>query len=70
MVKIIDRAVANEVLSVLRPIGVEAAIHAIEQQSDEGHAKRRQVELARNRDEGAVSRVVRNEGVVGRGQCR
>lgn len=42
----IDRAVATEVLSVLRPVGVEAAIRAIEQQSDEGHAKRRQVELA------------------------
>ena len=42
----IDRAVAAELLRVLRPIGVEAAVRAIEQQSDEGHAKRRQVELA------------------------
>jgi excisionase family DNA binding protein len=42
----IDRAVATEVLKVLRPIGVEAAIRAIEQHRDEGHAKRRQVELA------------------------
>jgi excisionase family DNA binding protein len=42
----IDQAVSAEVLRILRPIGVEAALHAIDQCADQGHAKRRQVELA------------------------
>ena len=42
----IDRAVSDEVLAVMRPIGVQAALRAIEQRADEGQAKRRQVELA------------------------
>jgi len=42
----IDRDVATEVLCILRPIGVEAAIRAIEQHVDDGYAKRSQVELA------------------------
>jgi excisionase family DNA binding protein len=42
----VDRAVAEEVLSILRPIGVEAALRAIEQRQDDGQAKRRQLELA------------------------
>jgi excisionase family DNA binding protein len=42
----VDRAVADEVLTVLQPIGVQAALRAIEQRADDGHAKRRQLELA------------------------
>ena len=42
----VDEAVSREVLSVLRPIGVQAALHAIEQRADDEHAKRRQLELA------------------------
>ena len=42
----VDEAVSREVLSVLRPIGVQAALHAIEQRADDDHAKRRQLELA------------------------
>ena len=42
----VDQAVAAEVLKVLRPVGVEAALRTIEQGANEGHAKRHQVELA------------------------
>jgi excisionase family DNA binding protein len=42
----VDHAVADEVLAVLRPIGVQAALRAIEQRADDGLAKRRQLELA------------------------
>ncbi len=42
----VDEAVSREVLTVLRPIGVQAALHAIEQRADDEHAKRRQLELA------------------------
>jgi excisionase family DNA binding protein len=42
----VDEAVSREVLSVLRPIGVQAALHVIEQRADDEHAKRRQLELA------------------------
>ena len=42
----VDEAASREVLSVLRPIGVQAALHAIEQRADDEHAKRRQLELA------------------------
>jgi hypothetical protein len=42
----VDRAVADEVLAVLRPVGIQAALHAIEQRADDDHAKRRQLELA------------------------
>ena len=42
----VDEAVSREVLSVLDPIGVQAALHAIEQHADDVHAKRRQLELA------------------------
>lgn len=42
----VDQAVAAEVLKVLRPVGVEAALRTIEQRANDGHAKRRQVELA------------------------
>lgn len=42
----VDRAVAAEVLSMLRPIGMEAALRAIERRQDDGQGKRRQLELA------------------------
>jgi excisionase family DNA binding protein len=42
----VNQAVAAEVLAVLRPIGVQAALRAIERCSHEEHAKRRQLELA------------------------
>ena len=42
----VDRAVGSEVLAVLRPIGVQAALRAIEQRADDGQAKRRQLDLA------------------------
>jgi excisionase family DNA binding protein len=42
----VDEAVSREVLSVLGPIGVQAALHAIEQRAHDEHAKRRQLELA------------------------
>jgi excisionase family DNA binding protein len=42
----IDQAVSAEVLRMLRPIGIEAALHAVDQCVDQGSAKRRQVELA------------------------
>lgn len=42
----VDRAIADEVLALLRPIGIQAALHAIERRTDDGQAKRRQLELA------------------------
>ncbi len=42
----VDEAVSREVLSALRPIGVQAALHAIEQRAGDGQDKRRQLELA------------------------
>jgi excisionase family DNA binding protein len=42
----VDEAVCREVLSALRPIGVQAALRAIEQRADDGQDKRRQLELA------------------------
>lgn len=42
----VDRAIADEVLALLRPIGIEAALRAVEQRADDGQAKRRQLELA------------------------
>jgi DNA invertase Pin-like site-specific DNA recombinase len=42
----IDAAIAKEVLRVLRPLGVEAAVKAIEAQSSETTAAERQLELS------------------------
>ena len=42
----IDAAIAKEVLSVLKPLGIEAAIKAIEAQSSETTAAERQLELS------------------------
>ena len=43
---IIDSAIVNEVLSILRPLGLEAAVKAIEIQSNETTAAERQLELS------------------------
>jgi excisionase family DNA binding protein len=42
----IDRDVASDVLRVLQPLGVEAALRAIEERAIDSHSKRRQIELA------------------------
>lgn len=42
----VDEAVSREVLTMLRPIGLQAALHAIEQRANDEHAKHRQLELA------------------------
>lgn len=42
----VDQAIAAEVLKILSPVGVQAALCAIEQRADGDHAKRRQLELA------------------------
>lgn len=42
----VDETVSREVLTMLRPIGVQAALHAINQRANDEHAKRRQLELA------------------------
>lgn len=42
----VDQAVAAEVLKMLGPVGMQAALRAIEQRANDDHAKRRQLELA------------------------
>lgn len=42
----VDQAISGEVLALLQPIGVRAALHAIEQRASDGEAQRRQVGLA------------------------
>ena len=42
----VDHAIAAEVLKMLSPVGVQAALRAIEQRANDDHAKRRQLELA------------------------
>ncbi len=42
----VDESVSREVLTMLRPIGVQAALHAIDQHANDEHTKRRQLELA------------------------
>ncbi len=42
----IDKAVGNEVVRVLQPVGIEAALNAIERRTCEAAEKRRQVELS------------------------
>jgi len=60
----VDEAVSREVLSVLRPIGVQAALHAIDQRADEDHAKRRQLELALEQARFEAARAQRQFDVV------
>jgi hypothetical protein len=42
----VDRAVGSEVLRLLQPLGIEAALKAIEARDAETGEKRRQIELA------------------------
>lgn len=42
----VDQAIAGEVLKMLSPVGMQAALRAIERRADDHHAKRRQLELA------------------------
>lgn len=42
----VDQGIAAEVLKMLSPLGIQAALRAIEQHANDDHAKRRQVELA------------------------
>ena len=42
----VDQGVAAEVLKMLSPLGMQAALRAIEQHANDDHAKRRQLELA------------------------
>lgn len=42
----VDEVVSREVLSVLSPMGIQAALHAIDLHAEDMHAKRRQLELA------------------------
>jgi len=42
----VDQAVAAEVLKMIGPVGMQAALCAIEQRANDDHAKRRQLELA------------------------
>jgi excisionase family DNA binding protein len=60
----VDEAVSCEVLSVLRPIGVQAALRAIEQRADDEHAKRRQLELALEQARFEAARVQRQFDAV------
>lgn len=60
----VDEAVSGEVLSVLRPIGVQAALHAIEQRADDDHAKRRQLGLALEQARFEAARAQRQFDVV------
>ena len=60
----IDHAVGSEVLRLLRPLGVEAALHAIEQCATQDRAKRRQVELALEQSRFEVARAQRQFDAV------
>ncbi|CAG9169703.1 recombinase family protein [Cupriavidus pinatubonensis] len=42
----VDQAIAAEVIATLKPIGVEAALSAIEQRANDDQSRRRQLELA------------------------
>lgn len=60
----VDEAVSREVLSVLRPVGVQAALHAIEQRAGDDDAKRRQLELALEQARFEAARAQRQFDVV------
>ena len=60
----IDQGVSAEVPRLLRPVGVEAAIHAIEQCAGQGHAKRRQAELALEQSRFEAARAQRQFDAV------
>jgi DNA invertase Pin-like site-specific DNA recombinase len=42
----VDQEVAAQVLSILRPVGIQAALQAIDQQARDDQTRRRQIELA------------------------
>jgi hypothetical protein len=44
--KPLDRAISDELLSIVAPIGIEAALAAIDNEQDRGRDQRRQAELA------------------------
>ena len=60
----VDQAVAGELLAALRPIGVEAALHAIEQRTSEEQTKRRQLVLALEQARFEAARVQRQFDAV------
>lgn len=60
----VDEAVSHKVLSVLRPLGVQAALRALEQHADEVDAKRRQLELALEQTRFEVARAQRQFDAV------
>lgn len=60
----IDQAVAGEALRLLKPLGIEAALHAIEQQAAEGDAKRRHLALALEQARFEASRAARQYEAV------
>lgn len=60
----VDEAVSHNVLSVLRPLGVQAALRALEQHADEVDAKRRQLELALEQARFEVARAQRQFDAV------
>ncbi len=60
----VDEAVSREVLNLLGPIGVKAALHAVEQRGDDQDARRRQLELALEQARFEAARVQRQFDAV------
>lgn len=60
----VDRAIAAEVLVTLSPVGMQAALRAIEQRANDDHAKRRQLELALEQARFEAARAQRQFDVV------
>jgi excisionase family DNA binding protein len=60
----IDRAVSAEVLRLLKPSGLQAALHAIDRHASEGDAKRRQIELALEQSRFEAARARRQYDAV------
>jgi DNA invertase Pin-like site-specific DNA recombinase len=60
----VDQALGAEVVRMLKPLGIEAALAAIDQRSAEDHTKRRQIELAIEQARFEVSRAHRQYNSV------
>ena len=60
----VDQAVAAQVLSALRPLGIRAALQAIDRQADDDQVKRRQLELALEQLRFEAARAQRQFDVV------
>ena len=60
----VEQAVAAQVLSALRPLGIQAAVHAIEERALDGQTKRRQIELALEQARFEASRAQRQFDTV------